>query len=385
MDPLTEVHLHELSRIECEIDPDTCIRLTDANSEPDRVQIIGHDQFKHVRAFNILSPTNLTRLPAFIFTHFPKMLTLRVHNAGIESLDTEPSGRDHPLEELNMQDNRIATLPKTVFLRFPHLTAVDLSNNQIRTIDAGVFQHLFKLRSLDLSNNALTAIDSQAFHGAHNLRDLCLDSNALETVADDAFELPNLEYLSLKHNRLGPRLSDKIFEHLCALEQLDLSENNIEALGATLNHCRRVYTLNVSHNDGLKAVNILELTQTLPKLSYLYLANIAFDVSAQADPADIGFHESALSRPNRSLTHLDLSSNGLSGDNILAMLRPFEGLKTVILDENGFAHLNLEGLETLRHAFPRLKQLSLLSNPVENAAEASAILEKQFIQLCADQ
>ena len=64
------------------------------------------------------------------------------------------------LEELNLDHNQLAVLPKGVFDRLVRLRVLDLSHNQLATLPEGVFDDLARLRVLDLSFNHLVGLQA---------------------------------------------------------------------------------------------------------------------------------------------------------------------------------------------------------------------------------
>lgn len=372
MDSVTNINMILLNDNECEIDPVICDQMTDTNSAPQRIKIIGYDKCRNVENFNIFSMTQYTRIPSFILTMFRRLKLLRVNDAGITILDADSFCIDHKLQELDLQHNAITSISSNVFQHLANLTNIDLADNQINRIESGLFENLPALTTLNLSCNALITIDSHTFRGAPNLRHLSIESNQLRSIADDALDLTQLEILSLKDNRLGPQLSNQLFERIPSLEQLDLSGNALNELGNILVNCRRLISLNLSNNLPLNDVSLSKLSQCLPNISYLYLENVRADDLVHIPDTEV----------NRSLTHLDISNNLLDDEDILINLKHYSGLKTVILDNNKF--LNLNGLATLNKHLLRLSQLSVSYNPLDTPewhTQATILLKNQNIEL----
>lgn len=365
-----EITCIQRTHTECEIEPSVCLNLNDENTEEDRVTIRSYENFKDTVSFDILSPTNLTHVPAFIFHKFPKLRQLRIINAGIKSLKAESFVSGHRLVHMDLRRNQIAIAPRQVFANLMQLEEVNLAYNKIARIEAGAFDSVPLLKTLVLSNNLLQSIESRSFIGAKELAELHLDSNLIQSIDADAFDFPRLEILSLRDNRLKS-LPINIFANLTSLEKIDLSHNELTEIGNSLRNCDQLYSLSLSHNPNLKDADVFEITKKMPSISYLYLANTGFRMSERTEE-----------NPNFALTHLDLSSNELNLPNLFAHLTQFKKLKTVILNNNNFTHLNY--VPVLKSLFPRLDTIQLKNNSnlkLDWLQDAKSTLQKQHIKL----
>lgn len=370
-----EITCIQRTHTECEIDPSVCLNLNDENTERDRISIRSYDNLKDTISLDILSPTNLTRIPSFILQKFPKLRHLRMINTGITSLSSDSFAAGHRLMQIDLRRNRIGSnVPTNVFANLNRLEDVNLAYNKISRIEPGAFDSVPALKILFLSNNLLQSINSDDFTGAKNLQELFLDSNVIERIEANAFDLPKLEILSLKDNRLKS-LPNNIFENLTKLERIDLSHNDIVDIDDLFKNCDQLYSLSLNHNPNLKNADVFEITTKIPSLSYLYLANTGLR----------RLNEPKQTTPNYALTHLDLSNNNLSSPDIFTHLTQFKSLKTIVLNDNNFTHLN--HMPVLKSLFPRLDSVHLKFNrhlKMDWLRDTQSVLQKQRIKLVTE-
>lgn len=377
MSAAIEIPCIQRSSGELEVDPSVCLNLNDENTAENRVIIPSYESVRNAISFDILSQTSLTRVPRFILPKFPKLRQLRMMNTGITTLTPESFRLGAHLELIDLRNNQIGDIPAKVFAHLNRLTDVNLAYNKIARIESGAFDDVHSLKIMILSNNQVQTIKSGTFVGAENLRELYLESNNIRSIESGAFNLANLEIVSLKDNRLAS-LPDAIFENATKLEKIDLSNNDLKEVSEVLTNCLNVYSLSLSDNPELKDADLFNLTKKLPELSYLFLGNTGFKLNE-----DGARNEES---PNVSLTHLDLSTNNLNSPDIFLRLTHFRSLKTVILNNNAFTHLN--DVSDLKRLFPRLNSIQLKHNRLLDQnwiQQAQAILKTQRIRLITDQ
>lgn len=378
MGDATEITFIQHSSSECEVNPLICSLLSDENTAEDKIVIPAYQAIKNVVTFDILSPTGLTYVPSFILNRFPNVQFLRLTNTGITNLKTESFVNGHKLEELDLRHNQIANVPSKIFANLDRLETIHLAYNRIARLGHNAFVDLPALKILFLSNNQLQTVDSGHI-SAVNLTELYLDSNAIRLVAANALDLPKLEIISLKDNRLRS-LPDTVFKNSPRLEKIDLSNNDLIKIDGLFGKCANVYSLNLSDNPELHA-DLFQLTEQLPELSYLHLANTGVKL-----PSDIQTnHQLTTDESNLALTHLDLSTNNLSSPDIFLYLATFKRLKTVILNNNLFSHLN-HVLE-LKTMFPRLATIQfkhIRNFELSQLKQLHLLLKNQHIALVSE-
>lgn len=102
-----------------------------------------------------LSDNNLESLPTHVFSCLEN---LRVLNLGMNSFTQLPSAAlksVHKLTSLNLIGNRLFTMKEDDFSYMHHLKALNLAYNCITAIPQAVFQHMPNLQALDISGNSL--------------------------------------------------------------------------------------------------------------------------------------------------------------------------------------------------------------------------------------
>lgn len=376
MSQTTEVICLNRDLGQIEVDPKICIHLNDLNTAEENIVIPSYEQFKNSLTFDILSPTSLTQVPSFILKKFPKVEMLRLMNAGIKSLNVDNFAIGNEVKDLDLRRNLITFIPNGVFANLTSLEQINLANNRINYIAPGAFDHLTDLKILFLSNNELETLESDSLTGAIKLTELYLESNKINHIDAGALDLPKLEVLSLKNNQLSS-LSSDVFQHAIALEKIDLGNNDLQEINQLFEKCTNIYSLGLNNNPNLRDINIFELTDRLPNLSFLYLANTGFRLSIE--------HQSIADEPNQSLTHLDLSGNQLSDSKILSHLQHFKSLKTLILSRNNLKYL--DQLAVVRSLFPQIEKIDLSENAnidIEWIRHAKTVLKTIRIKIVTD-
>jgi len=382
MSDTLEVPCIQRTYSECEIDPSVCSKLNDENTKENKVIIPSYENFKDIISIDILYPTNLTQVPHFILAKFPKLRQIRMMNTGITSLNAESFRYGHNLMQLDLRRNQISIVPANVFDNLNRLESINLAYNKINRIVPGAFNHIPALRTVILSNNHIETIETNSFTDAANLTELYLESNAIHNIEIDAVKIPKLEIISLKDNRLTS-LPQNVFENAEKLEKIDLSNNELFEIGDLLKNKENLYSLSLSDNPELKDADLFKLTQQIPNLSYLHLANTGFKLTNE--PKQPKEENNTQDELNYSLTYLDLSSNNLESPDIFLHLTQFKSLKTIILNNNNFTYL--KHIALLKGLFPRLDSIRIKFNPnieLNWLQRAVPILKKQNIKLTTD-
>ena len=157
------------------------------------------------------------------------------------------------LTTLNLSHNRISDFNSYDHINWStgrycleELQHLDLSNNAIPQLSMAELASLEKLRSLYLKDNRISRIQNRSFSGLKNLEIIDLSSNLLEQIPTETFEgTTELKELSLRDNKLTNFFAD-ILKLGSKLTKLDLSCNQI----SHINHfdLDNLLYLNLSHN-----------------------------------------------------------------------------------------------------------------------------------------
>lgn len=154
-----------------------------------------------------------------------KLISLNLRNNGIIEITSETFNNKSILKELILADNQITNINMTDLRRFGYLNLLNFSNNNLSTLPRSFFEGLDFVTTCDLSYN--------------NFEDIP------ETVRN----LPDLQQMSLKNNRLS-RLTTQFDETLTKLVTLDLSNNKIESISPMFfKSMPNLANLTISKND----------------------------------------------------------------------------------------------------------------------------------------
>ncbi|XP_058803968.1 leucine-rich repeat-containing protein 15-like [Phymastichus coffea] len=276
------------------------------------------------------------------------------------------------LSNCNLQDR----LSEEAFRNASKLRVLNLSGNPMFAADlTAVLRHLPKLHKLSLSNCSLRRLP-EAFENLEHLVELDVSHNPLS----DAFvrllnPLKSLEYLDMSYCNLG-YVGNNTFILMTELKKLIMSGNMLHTLehglftnltkleSLELNDCGlknpidpdvfgdRVYThiieLKLSKNPLVIPDNGPLLPKQLSGLERLDLSHC--DISR--------LNENIFSH-TRNLTHLNLSSNKITGTDRLIFIKKLRGLEHLDLSNNNLTTINPRVFQ----ANPRLLTINLIGNP----------------------
>ena len=104
-------------------------------------------------------------------------------------------------------------------------TIIDLSGNEIENIERSFFDNHLKLESLNLDNNRLISLPENVFSGLMNLRKLSVKNNFLEIISCSLFRFNlKLEHIDFSNNKLT-RISPNVLNNLNELTFASFEEN----------------------------------------------------------------------------------------------------------------------------------------------------------------
>nr|ABB21152.1 variable lymphocyte receptor A [Eptatretus stoutii] len=136
-----------------------------------------------------------------------------------------PSNIPTDTDRLELDYNKLSSLPHTAFHGLQTLTYLSLSYNELQTLPAGVFDQLVELDRLELSQNQLKSLPPKIFDSLTKLTWLNLERNKLQSLPHGVFDkLTLLEKLYLDNNQLRS-VPDKAFDKLSKLEKIFLTGN----------------------------------------------------------------------------------------------------------------------------------------------------------------
>lgn len=190
------------------------------------------------------------------------------------SLRTLPSQlfqKVNTIEELDLSNNNIITLPETIF-NATSLAILHLKNNEV----FGSVDFLTEdIQRVDLSYCKITEINNMMFKGLVNLNHLVLKGNEIKKIHPAAFHtLKNLRHIDLSFNNLD-QVSSLMFLKNTDLDVIKLNDNRrlkkLPSEGFELSSGSfKTYLLDVSNCD-IETLSINTFA-TMPELRILNLA-----------------------------------------------------------------------------------------------------------------
>ena len=164
---------------------------------------------------------------------------------------------------LNLQHNKISSLPESLFQHLSSLKFLVLNGNKISKLEGNSFTGLSQLYSLQLRNNSILRLKREMFTQLPSLSELRLENNVIRVIERNSFiDLKKLHHIYLANNSLksfhiGLQLPS-------ALKTIDLSQNPLECdcmLKKVINNLTRtVSSLNVKGNCISRLYPLHDLT-----------------------------------------------------------------------------------------------------------------------------
>lgn len=262
-------------------------------------------------------------------------------------------------------------------LQFPHnlnkastLISLDLSNNLLVTLDNVDMSELSRLRNLNLQGNRLTSLPDE-IEKLVNLRLLNLSSNNISELNPSLFKHSQLMSLDLSFNHISQLPAD--IGKLVNLEKLAISNNALTKLPDEMCQLEQLSELDVRFN-GLQNINVLA---KLPNLTALFCSkNSVFSCHLQfqrlvqlhldRNPiTNILFYE-----PLVSLSVLDLGKAKLT-DLSESFVEQVPMLERLVLEGNHLNQLpyNIGSLRRLLYLNVSNNQLTVLPEGIDQLQE----------------
>jgi Leucine-rich repeat (LRR) protein len=220
----------------------------------------------------------LTALTSSMLPKEARFYGLVFQKCRIESLDLAFENFNETLNAIDLNTNRITSIPIKTFRNLGRLIALDLSANLITSIEPSTFRDLTSLNSLKLHYNLLTELSADLFLGLQALSVLVVGANLFTQIPNEVFHpLTHLAKLSLDQSPIQSLTTDH-FEYFQSLEYLTWSEVQMTKIEAGLfANLTRLQFLN------LQGGNILEVaSNSFP--SQLRASNFVCQGSKTCDP-----------------------------------------------------------------------------------------------------
>ncbi|CAL9701878.1 unnamed protein product [Knipowitschia caucasica] len=189
-------------------------------------------------AYNLLS-----ELPSRLLSS----LSLRKLMVGNNNLQKVPDLLDHiPLESLDLQHNKLCSLPDNLFCKALNLKYMNASANALESIPSCIQseENLSTLQELYLTGNNLNETCASVLVGHQNLRVLHVAFNNLLSYPPS--KLSKLEFL----------------------EELNLSGNKLKLIPSTVSSCKKLHTL-IAHSNH---ITVFPEILNLPEIKHVDLS-----------------------------------------------------------------------------------------------------------------
>jgi len=185
------------------------------------------------------------------------------------------------LVELDIFGCGLRTVVVGAFNGLTKLTRLSIGANEISELIPGTFENMISLEYLGLIGNRLEHLDSGVFDGLVNLKEISLKRNKLQNLHSDTFlMLPNLQKLHLGFNPTLTIPSDRNFINSHSLSYLDISSCKVISVSVeTFANVSALEQLDLSYNN-LRTVDI-NIMRALPKLSTVYLEGNSLQCDCQ--------------------------------------------------------------------------------------------------------
>lgn len=273
-----------------------------------------------------------------------ELIWLGLDNNNLKVISDESLTTMRELTYINLSFNRIALLPRNIFMGEIHrnLMDIDLSYNMISTIFPYSFDSLSNLQFVTLAYNRIHTLDKHSFNNLPYLMQLDLTYNNLRNISENVFTfLPSLQRLDLMANGMEA-MTFKMFKHVSNETmplRLNISHNRLQHLDGEISSFLYINLIDASHNH-------LADTQSFRHLGYA-LRTLLLQ------------HNNITQLVNHAFGDLEyLEILNLSHNRIGALRRrSFQGLQC--LQELDLSNNQLDQLQV--EQFSNLKKLRILS------------------------
>lgn len=154
------------------------------------------------------------------------------------------------LKTLNLDGNKLISIPKNLSVMFVNLETLRLNVNKIKELSSDNFEGLNKLKNFYLNDNELERLNGGAFQSLGNLIHLELNNNNLQELDEHCFKgLQLLQNLKLNYNKLST-LTPGIFDYFVKGINIEIKNNRIKSIpNGLFNILKSVSTFDLSNNS----------------------------------------------------------------------------------------------------------------------------------------
>ncbi|XP_054768824.2 insulin-like growth factor-binding protein complex acid labile subunit [Lytechinus pictus] len=219
--------------------------------------------FRHLEGVQemILTNNQFRNFSLGSFLGMSSLKTLRLAGnliAAIEPLAPLPNQTNvmPSLTLLDVQGNRISSVPSRSFWGLANLIRLDIHQSRIKTVQNDSFEGLESLEILDLTGNHLKYVNKETFLVCPRLKSLILQSNPFTGLTPAQFaDLVSLESLNLARCQINKLYLQRGGWNLPNLKFLDISYNRLYRLEKySFYGMANLTTLNISCNNQLATI-----------------------------------------------------------------------------------------------------------------------------------
>ncbi|XP_070559106.1 leucine-rich repeat serine/threonine-protein kinase 2-like [Ptychodera flava] len=312
---------------------------TSGNSCTDRQSIVklqnpSIECFRHIRVLD-LSDNSLVDVPVVISEVMPV------------------------IEKLFLQCNKFQAFPMEV-LQLEKLNVLNISHNMIHGTRQQRNRASNSLKYLNLSDNDLTETPAWLYDCFPQLESLDLSRNKISTIPRVPLEMQKLKVLKMAGNRI-PKIPSDFFQHLCALEEIELNNNVLELLpndvAVNLENLRSV---DLSNN---------KLVQAAPQFIPNFILDLPRSKEVNLDYNGLVGIPPPILWKTKSLQHLKISYNKISKLDLKNGIENWKRLKKLTVSHNELKQIpdeigQLRSLQVLDLSHNR--QIRMLPNTLGN-------------------
>ncbi|XP_057318926.1 leucine-rich repeat neuronal protein 1 [Microplitis mediator] len=195
-----------------------------------------------------LSNNHLVLLQEFTFQPNRELTFLKLSNNRLINLPSRVFSGLSKLRHLEISNISINQLPRGLFTELRALEYLNISINPIFNFTDYTFQGLVNLIQLDISETLISQLPQGLWQRVPNLKSLIMDKTKIEVLkADDFLGLYNLENLTITSSPLR-EINSKALDHLSHLRNVDLRNNFLYFLPASLAHLAHLSNLHLQGN-----------------------------------------------------------------------------------------------------------------------------------------
>ncbi|XP_055631978.1 chaoptin [Toxorhynchites rutilus septentrionalis] len=320
-----------------------------------------------------LDGNKLSTVPATSFKDLPSLRIISLRNNFIENISSDSFAFANKIDRIDLRYNRIHSLKPNAFSNLQTMKELLLAGNLINSVDERAFMGSDAIQKLDLSDNLIGEIPSAALSSIESLKVLNLSLNNIDKLESKHLQLlKNLQILDISRNIIASVLPGT-FREQSLLKYLDLSLNSLRTIeDDAFEGLDNLQTLILRDNNILLIPG--SALGRLPRLSNLYLdfnrvAALSSNILKSIQPENIRYL--SLSRnvirefPANSFTsfkkliYLDISGNSLG----VISEDTFAGLDSTLLE----IKMSYNKISTFRKIdLPKLRRLDISSNSIDD-------------------